>query len=188
MYVHPKEAAKFYQVSEQALRNWSIKGKIKYITTKGGHRRYLISEENKDGERQKIIYARVSSRKQKEDLQRQKTYLQTKYPEHKLISDIGSGINSKRKGFRSILEGVFKGTIEEVVVASKDRFSRFNFELFEWIFQEHNSFLISDSKEPSKTEEQELSEDLMSIVTIFSSRFYGRKRYKVLQENKNLSD
>jgi predicted site-specific integrase-resolvase len=114
--------------------------------------------------------------------------LQKKYPEHKLISDIGSGINSKRKGFRSILEGVFKGTIEEVVVASKDRFSRFNFELFEWIFQEHNSILVSDSKEPSKTEEQELSEDLMSIVTIFSSRFYGRKRYKVLQENKNLSD
>ena len=182
MYVRPKQASKYYNVSEQALRVWANTGKLKYTTTQGGHRRYLL--ENIDtttnilpAEQRKIIYARVSSRKQKDDLDRQSEYLKSKYPSHTLITDIGSGINFDRPGFKRILEGVFSGTIKEVMVAHKDRFSRFGYSLFEWIFQQHNSKLVYDS-ESETSKQQELSDDLMAIITVFSARYYGRRKYK----------
>jgi putative resolvase len=190
MYVTPKEASKHYNVSEQTLRSWSIKGKIKYFNTKGGHRRYDISEPKEylvEQSGQKIIYARVSSHKQQTDLHRQIEFLQHKYPEYRVISDIGSGINFKRKGFKGILEGVFKGTIKEVVVSKRDRFTRFGFDLFEWIFKEHNAQLLSDHTDDEEPE-HELSEDLMAIITVFSSRYYGKRKYKILQKNKDLSN
>jgi predicted site-specific integrase-resolvase len=187
MYVTPKEASKYYNVSEQALRSWAITGKIKYFTTKGGHRRYSTDEQVGNNEGEKVIYARVSSRKQQGDLDRQIKYLQSKYPTHRIVSDIGSGINFKRKGFKGILEGVFKGTIKEVVVAKRDRFTRFGFDLFEWIFEKHKALLIPDQPD-GKPEESELSEDLMAIITVFTARYYGKRKYSVLQENKDLSN
>ena len=180
MYVKPKEASKYYNVSDNALRTWATSGKIKYITTEGGHRRYLINntlEPTKQPEYKKIIYARVSSKKQGDDLTRQSDYLKTKYPGHILITDIGSGINFERPGFKRILEGVFNGGIQEVVVAHKDRFSRFGYSLFEWIFKQHNSKLICDTESDSD-ESKELSEDLMAIITVFTSRYYGKRKYK----------
>ena len=176
-YVKPKDASKYYNVSENTLRSWSSQGKIKYITTQGGHRRYRINNTPKQPNQIKIIYSRVSSKKQKEDLQRQTKYLQTKYPEHQSITDIGSGINFNRKGLRQILEGVFKGNITEVVVAHKDRFTRFGYDLFEWIFEQHQAVLICDNEE-NKEPENELTEDLMSIITVFTARYYGRRKYK----------
>lgn len=187
MYVTPKQASNHYNVSEQALRSWANSGKIKYITTKGGHRRYSLSQQLEHENRQKIIYARVSSRKQQGDLDRQIQFMQSKYPTHRIISDIGSGINFKRKGFKTILDGIFKGTIEEVVVAKRDRFTRFGYDLFEWIFKEHQSRLISDSIEGEEDASNELSEDLMAIITVFSSRYYGKRKYKILQESKDIS-
>jgi excisionase family DNA binding protein len=180
MYVKPKEASKYFKVSDNTLRMWATSGKIKYITTEGGHRRYLINDnlnQTKQPECKKIIYARVSSRKQQDDLERQSNYLKSKYPEHILITDIGSGINFERTGFKRILEGVFNGGIQEVVVAHKDRFSRFGYSLFEWIFKQHNSKLLCDS-ESEIDETKELSEDLMAIITVFTSRYYGQRKYK----------
>jgi predicted site-specific integrase-resolvase len=182
MYVKPKEASKYFNVSENALRQWANQGKIKYNTTNGGHRRYFIenegeTRENPEIERIKIIYARVSSAKQKDDLTRQSEYLRTKYPTYTLIIDIGSGINFERTGFKRILEGLFKGTIQEVVVAHKDRFTRFGFSLFEWIFSQHNSKLLY-VEEQQKSNEQELSDDLMAIITVFSAKYYGQRKYK----------
>ena len=187
MYVKPKEASKYYNVSENALRTWANKGQIKHITTKGGHRRYLLTETKEQNKQDiskpkhkklQIIYARVSSAKQKDDLKRQTKYLSTKYPKHKIITDTGSGINFKRKEFRKILEGVFKGTIKEVVVAYKDRFTRFGYELFEWIFQTHGAKLIYD-KESNSEFQTELSDDLMAIITVFTARYYGKRKYKI---------
>lgn len=180
-YVKPKEASKYFNVSENTLRVWSSQGKIKYTTTKGGHRRYCINDEPKETKQIKVIYSRVSSKKQHEDLQRQTEYLKTKYPEHTIVTDIGSGINFQRKGFKRILEGVFKGNISEVVVAHKDRFTRFGYSLFEWIFKQHHSTLICDKeedKEEDKEPENELTEDLMSIITVFTARYYGKRKYK----------
>ena len=177
MYVNPKEASKHFNVTGNTLRTWSSQGKIEYITTVGGHRRYLVNKDTKQTKEIKIVYSRVSSRKQKEDLQRQTNYLKQKYPNHTSITDIGSGINFQRPGFKKILEGIFKGNIKEVVVAHKDRFTRFGYSLFEWIFEQHQSILICDQTEETEPK-NELSEDLMSIITVFTARYYGRRKYK----------
>lgn len=183
MYVTPKEASKHYGVSENALRMWANEGRIKYNKTKGGHRRYVLQEPNeiyqgtKEPNGKSIIYSRVSSRKQQSDLERQTEYLYQKYPNHTIIPDIGSGINFERKGFKRILEEVFKGNIREVVVAHKDRFSRFGYKLFEWIFQQHGATLVCD-KETANNQTEELSDDLMAIITVFTARYHGRRKYK----------
>ena len=76
MYVHPKKAIKHFNVTENTLRVWANKGKINYITTEGGHRRYLIENTKKQTNQPlKIIYSRVSSKKQQGDLDRQTQYL-----------------------------------------------------------------------------------------------------------------
>jgi len=176
-YVNPKEASEYYKVSKNTLRTWSNKGKIKYTTTKGGHRRYLLENKQIPIKQIKVIYSRVSSKKQQGDLVRQTNYLKNKYPNHIVYSDIGSGINFERPKFKKVLEGVFKGCITEVVVAHKDRFTRFGYSLFEWIFKQHNAVLLCD--QPKSTEiKNELSEDLMSIITVFTARYYGSRKYK----------
>ena len=105
-FVSSAKAQQYYKVAEQTLRDWANNNKINYITTTGGHRRYYIPSERKE-HRKKIIYARVSSKKQENDLERQVKYLKKRYPDYEVIKDIGSGINYKRPGFRRILEQVF---------------------------------------------------------------------------------
>ena len=185
-YVKPGEAAVFYNISVSSLRNRANAGEIKFIITDGGHRRYYIKEINH--ERRKCVYARVSSKKQSEDLQRQVQFLSQSYPTHEVITDIGSGINYKRPGFKAILAGLFHGDIEEVVVATPDRFSRLGAnELFAWIFEQFEAKLIfvSDSDD-SCDFETGLGSDLMEIITVFNTRYHGKRKYSK-QKDKNLS-
>ena len=184
-YLPSGKAQAFYKVSEQTLRDWANAGTINYITTGGGHRRYRIVQHNDN--RRKIVYARVSSKKQEHDLANQVKYLKKKYPSYEVIKDIGSGINYKRKGFKTILEQLFKGNIEEVVVSTGDRFSRFGRELFEWIFEQFGAKLTTLNRGKFKSSQEELSDDLMEIITVFSARYYGRRRYKNTK-NQILSD
>jgi len=177
-YVTPKEASKYFNVSDQALRSWANEGRIQCIKTEGGHRRYLLkTEERKPSECVKIIYSRVSSKKQQADLERQTEFLRDRYPEYKVISDIGSGINFSRAGFKRILEGVFQGNIKEVVVAKRDRFTRFGYSLFEWIFEQHGAQLLCVQEE-DETPTNDLAEDLMAIITVFSAKYYGKRKYR----------
>lgn len=195
MYGTTAQAKEYYGVSTDTLRRWANSGKIQFQKTKGGHRRYYIpDDEDSEGNvagTSLIIYARVSSSKQKSELQNQIDYLSHKYPDHEVIQDIGSGINHNRKGFNAILERLFDGDIEEVVVASRDRFTRFGFELFETIFNRFNARLIADRELEEISNEQELAEDIMSVITVFTSRYYGRRRYRTDQnseESENESD
>jgi predicted site-specific integrase-resolvase len=116
----------------------------------------------------------VSSKKQEVNLKNQIKYLKGKYPKYKVVSDVGSGINYKRAGFKWILQQLFKGNIKEVVVASKDRFSRFGFDLFEWIFSEFGAVLKSASQ---YEEDEDFVGDIMEIFTVFTARYHGRRRY-----------
>ncbi|CAG8723819.1 1168_t:CDS:2, partial [Dentiscutata heterogama] len=141
-------------------------------------------------EKKKICYARVSSDKQKEDLDRQCEHLREKYPDHELIKDIGSGLNWKRKGFTSILERSFH---DEVVVARKDRLCRFAYELVEWIFGKNDTkiLVLGSDVNVDDTESGELAEDLLSIVTIFTARHNGLRsaqNRKRRRETKNSKD
>ena len=97
------------------------------------------------------------------------------YPEYEIIEDVGNGINHKRKGFRSILQQLFQENISEVAVASPDRFARFNYKFFEWLFEQFGAQLNCVSRQKDISTEQELGEDLLSIITVFSSRFHGKR-------------
>ena len=105
----PKEASNILGVSDSSLRYWVKQGRLTEIKTQGGHRRYKLSEicpgaDNfTEREKSKICYCRVSTRSQKEDLDKQILYFRTKYPDHTIISDIGSGINFKRKGVVTVV-------------------------------------------------------------------------------------
>ena len=184
-FVSPEQASKYYGVTEQTLRDWSAKGKIQTRKTTGGHRRYFIPVENQTG--RFIAYARVSSHKQLEDLTRQITFLKERYPTHEIISDIGSGINYKRPGFKTILGELYARNIREVVVASPDRFSRLGAnDLFVWMFEQFGSKLTFISTEES-THDDGLTSDLMEIITVFSARYHGSRKYSK-QKNKDLSE
>lgn len=173
-YVSSRKAKTYYGVCDQTLRNWADEGKIEFILTKGNQRRYKIIKEDS---KVSVIYGRVSSKKQEKDLDRQIEYLRRMHPRHKIIRDIGSGINYKREGFRWILEQLFKGNLRECVVASGDRFSGFGTDLFEWIFEQFEAKLVILDDQRSKSKKEEFAEDLMEIITVFTARYHGTRNY-----------
>lgn len=161
-------------VTPQTVRDWSNAGKIEVERTPGGHRRIVVREEIPE---EVVCYCRVSSYKQKDDLQRQVEFMKSKYPEAKIIKDIGSGLNAKRKGIRSILESSMSGVKQTVIVAHRDRLGRFGFDLFKWIIERNGGeLLVLDKTEHSP--ESELTSDLLSILHVFSCRMHGLRSYK----------
>ena len=129
-----------------------------------------------------FIYVRVNSQKQKDDLDRQAHFLQSKYPNHSVIKDIGSGLTYKRRGLLKVLELSHKGLVEELVVASKDRLCRFGFELLQWLFTTNNVKLVVLDKS-NKTKEEEFTEDILAILQVFACRWNGKRKYKCSIEN-----
>lgn len=192
-YITTGEARHILNVTTQTLRLWASKNQVRTIRTPSNQRRYHkqdiynIAGRDYDHEKKtKILYARVSSKKQMDDLQRQTDFLQSKFPYHSVVTDVGSGINWKRKGLETILDKAFKGNLQELVVAHKDRLCRFAFELLENIFRRCNVKLIVLNSEDNKSSEQELAEDLLAIVHVYACRNMGRRRYKS-KENKIVS-
>ena len=126
-----------------------------------------------------ICYCRVSSQKQKEDLQRQINVMKEKYPTHIIISDIASGLNFKRKGLLEIINMAIKNEIEEVVISYKDRLARFGYDLIETILKEHSNAKIKIlNKKEEKTKEEELTEDIISIMNVYVAKINGLRKYK----------
>ena len=188
-YVTTAKAKNTFGVCEDTLRRWADNGLIKSIKTPGGHRLYdttgYIKTQNSENkqEKQSICYCRVSSKGQKDDLQRQIKYMQEQFPNHTIVTDIGSGINFNRKGLRSISELATKGRVNEVVVAYRDRLCRFAFELVQWILQIHQVKLVVLNQEMDSSKETELAEDLLAIINVFNCRVNGRRKYKTKEQN-----
>ena len=147
-YYSIHEFSKIIGVSAQTLRNWDANGKLHpHHTTVSGYRYYSDEQLNqvinvKPKKRITIGYCRVSSHKQKDDLERQidnvKTYLLAKGQPFEIISDIGSGINYKKKGLQELIRRISQNQVEKVVVLYKDRLLRFGFELIEYIASLYN--------------------------------------------------
>ena len=176
-WVRIGEAAKHYGVSVSTIKRWVDNDQITYKKSYAGHRRIDISAPRTQEVRRKhICYARVSSHKQKDDLERQKAFLRRLYPKHQIITDVGSGLNYKRSGFLSILESVQTGIVGELVVASKDRLCRFGFELVEWLCQQHGTKVVV-LEHSDQTPEQELASELLDIIQVFCCRRNGKRRY-----------
>lgn len=179
--------SKILGVTPQTLRNWDRLGKLKpHHTASNGHRYY--SQEQLDQitktQREKRItigYCRVSSYKQKDDLNRQcenmRTYLLARGKPFRIIQDIGSGINYHNKGLIELIELINDNRVDKVVILYKDRLLRFGAELIEEFASLHNCEIeIIDHAE--KTEQQELVEDLIQIITVFSCKLQGKRAHK----------
>jgi putative resolvase len=183
-YLTPKEACKILGVHQLSLKNWEASGKIECVKTPGGKRLYNVSKylekqlPSTNKLKRNICYCRVSTRNQKDDLERQITFMKEKYPTHEIMSDIGSGLNMNRKKLREIIKLAINGEINEIVVAHRDRLARFGFDLIENLISEYSSgnIIIANKKELSP--EEEITQDMLSILTIFSARVNGLRKYK----------
>jgi predicted site-specific integrase-resolvase len=171
-----------------AKGGWQNEGKITAIKTPSGQRRYDVESYTGKSvsDRQTIIYARVSSRAQQSDLNRQVAYLSELYPKAEIISEIGGGLNFKRKKLISLLERVMQGSVERIIVAHKDRLARFGFDWLEWFCKQYNcGVLVLNERELSP--EAEMVEDILAILHCFSSRLYGFRKYKnIVKEDQDL--
>lgn len=189
------QAARLLNVTPTTLRNWDKAGKLTTYRTTGGHRRYskeelldLIGPEDKEKYNNKIKnkivigYARVSTSEQREDLKRQEQVIQNYCEKQgyrfKIISDIGSGINYNKKGLQELIELLCTKQVEVLVINYKDRLIRFGYELIEQICDIYNVpiEIINETKEI--TYEQELVEDVLSIITVYSAKLYGSRSHK----------
>lgn len=198
---------KFYSIGQfskligktnQTLRNWDKDGILKpHHVSESGYRYYSQEQLNHflglkqevQLNKKTIGYCRVSSHKQKDDLERQidnvKTYMYAKGYSFEIISDIGSGINYNKKGLNQLIDMVTNSEVDKIVVLYKDRLIRFGFELIENICNKYGATIeIIDNTE--KTEEQELVEDMIQIVTVFSARLQGKRVNKAKKMIKEL--
>ena len=187
--------SKMVGVTPQTLRNWDKAGKLKpHHTSQNGYRYYSEEQLNqvlriKPKPQITIGYCRVSSPKQKDDLGKQvdnvKTYLLAQGKPFEIISDIGSGINYKRKGLLELLDRITKNEVEKVVIMHKDRLLRFGFELIEYVASLHECEIEVIDNTP-KTEQEELVEDLVQIITVFSCKLQGKSAHKARKLIKEL--
>ena len=198
---------KYYSIGEfankigktvQTLRNWDKNGTLKPSHITSGGTRYYSQEQlnhflglkSKTKIDKKIIgYCRVNSHKQKDDLERQienvRTYMYAKGYQFEIISDIGSGINSNKKGLNKLIDMITNSEVDKIVVLYKDRLIRFGYELIENLCEKYGTTIeVIDNTE--KIEEQELVEDLIQIVTIFSCRLQGKRANKAKKMIKEL--
>lgn len=185
MFVPLREARKLTGLSDNTLRKYADEGKIKCIKPNGRTRLYDVTvlQQNKkfcaeSCDRKPVVcYCRVSSRKQQDDLVRQVAYMRQQFPDAEIIQDIGSGLNFKRKGLQTILQRLLQGDKFTLIIAYPDRLTRFGNQLFEYMFQQNGGELMVLNK-PEVSSEQELTEDLLEILHIFSCRMHGLRRYK----------
>lgn len=190
-FVSIGKASELTGICKQTLRALVDEKKITGYKTPGGTRRISLECIQKmclanpydsgksEIQKKNFIYTRVSTKKQVDDLLRQIEFVsRPEYSEYILIKDIASGINFKRKGLHSILDSCVQGTIGEVIVAHRDRLSRFGFDLIELFVAKSGGKITVLGDIETKTSEQELADDLLSIIHIFSCRQLGKRSYK----------
>ena len=191
-YYSAKTVTQILGVTAQTLRNWDKEGKLKPSYVKSNGYRYYSEEsilsytqERKTKKNLNVVgYARVSSKKQTDDLERQvnnlKEYLSNKYDNFDIITDIGSGINYNKPGLLKLIEKINRKEVDLIVVLYKDRLLRFGFELVEH-FANLNNVKIEVLDKLDKTQDEELVEDLVQIITVFSCKIQGKRKSKTKQ-------
>jgi putative resolvase len=194
MKVSIKKAAQELGVHQETLRRWEASGKIEAERTPRGHRRYDLSKlrgtipKSPFGDRATLCYSRVSSHDQKEDLIRQTAVLESfcagRGWTYEIVQDLGSGLNYQKKGLKKLIKMICSGAVGRLVITHKDRLMRFGAEL---IFSLCESFgtevVIINAKEDASFED-DLVQDVLEIITVFSARLYGSRSRK----NKKLLD
>ncbi|WP_026212877.1 IS607 family transposase [Faucicola boevrei] len=194
------QASEQLGVSISTLRRWDETGVLVAERTPKGHRRYDISRINPnllhgigDKDRRTIAYTRVSSHDQKEDLHRQiqvlEMYCAKQGWTYEIINDLGSGMNYHKKGLKQLLDGILENQIGRLVLTHKDRLLRFGAELVFALCEARNVEIIIINQGKNLSFEEELAQDVLEIITVFSARFYGsrsKKNKKLLEAVKEV--
>ena len=197
----PSEACAYLKISVSTLNRWQKSGLLSPVYTQGGHRRFnredllacLGSRLPSKAKKITLAYCRVSTSKQKDDLERQiavvSNYCEKNGYSYRVIQDIGSGINYNRNGLQQLIVSVCSGECERIVVNYKDRLVRFGYEMLETMCKEHNVLIEIINQTDEITSEQELVDDVLSIITVFSAKLYGQRSHKnkqIVEQNKAL--
>jgi len=176
-----KEACLLLGLHPRTIQKWDKQGKIRVVRTLGGRRRIPESEirrlQGEKGIRSVIGYARVSSNTQKDDLERQVEYLRQSGVQE-VITDVGSGLDEKRRGFLRLLDRVVHNEVDKVVVLYEDRLTRFGFDTLKKVFEAHGTTIEVLNQADVKPPQQELVEDLVTIISRFSGKLYGMRSHK----------
>ena len=200
-YLTTTEAAVIAGVNKDTIRRWAEKDLIRVFRTEGGHRRYdamslyeyIGQPKNVTLNKYTLIYGRVSTKGRESDLNRQVELLQAFCASHgwvyKTITDIGSGLNYKKSGLLKLIELIETNQIERLVINYKDRLLRFGSEIIFEMCKYHKVEIIIVSEDEPKIYEEELVDDVLSIITVFSAKLYGNRSHKnkqIVDDNKKL--
>ena len=196
-YVTAKEAKNILKINATTLKSWKDKGILSYKKLSDKKILYDIDSvlNNSDmvDNRLNVIYARVSNTKQHNDLLNQielvKSYCITNGIKiSKVYQDIASGMNENRKDFNILINDVISGKIKNIYISFKDRLTRFGFDYFKNLFQKYNVniIILDELEESNKTFQDELTEDLISIIHHFSMKLYSNRRKKLKEIEKIL--
>jgi predicted site-specific integrase-resolvase len=176
-------------VSITTLRRWESEGKLVAEHTPGGHRRYDLAKlrpeqfrAEREASRKTIAYARVSSHDQKDDLEGQKQVLELYCARQgwtfEVIADLGSGMNYHKKGLKRLLSALLDDEIGRLVIAHKDRLLRLGAELVFAICAAKKVEVVILNQGEDTTFEEDLAQDVLEIITVFSARLYGSRSHK----------
>ena len=185
----PKDFAELLGVSVKTLQRWDRDGILKANRTPTDRRYYTYDQylqfkgiQTENDIRDIVIYARVSTRNQKDDLQNQVEFLKQFCNAkgiivNQCVEDFGSGLNYNRKKWNKLLDEVMANKIKTIVISNKDRFIRFGYDWFEKFCEKFNTKIIIVNNETLSPNE-ELVQDIISILHVFSCRLYGLRKYK----------
>ena len=188
-----KEVLQLLQITRPTLCKYVKEGIIQTTVMPNGRYDYdydsVYKLFNKGVKRKTYIYARVSSNKQKKDLENQIELLKqfcfsNGYCVNKVFSDIASGINfEKRKSFFNMLDDIIRGQVERVVITYKDRLSRVGFELFLHLFNKYNCEIVVMSEVGSKKlDSEEIFEEIVALLHCYSMKLYSKRKISTIKE------
>lgn len=199
-YYSTEELLNLFKVHTQTLYRWRKSGKINFIQL--GKKTFLYKKQdidkmlNKDisevNKKKNVIYCRVSNQKQKDDLQKQKQLL-TDYcningiiPDL-ILTEIASGMNENREQFNKLIDLVINNEVDKIYITYKDRLTRFGFDYFKNLFNKFNvEIVVLNNPINENNLEQELTEDLISIIHHFSMKMYSNRRKQLKEIQKEL--
>lgn len=198
-FVSRKIVLQTLDISPMTLFKMAENKEIEYFKTNGGHHKYNLEkyitehkhttkEDNIKPQlrKQDICYVRVSTLSQKDDLERQKQFMKNLYPTYEIIEDIGSGINFNRKGFRKIITLAIGNRINKLVIAYKDRLTRFGYDLIEDLIKEYSGgeIIIVADNDTKKEPKEELVDDVMQILNVYTAKMNGLRKYGKVDQKK----
>ena len=185
-YLSAKEVKTKYKITSQTLHNWRLAGKIEFVRLPSGKIVYTPIEQIQPTKKKNVLYARVSNTKQKDDLSRQISLLRSFMVSNGVVvddefSDIASGMNESRINFNKLLQQCFSGEVGRIYVTYKDRLTRFGYGYVETMLKLCDVEIVVVNATSEEDFQQELTQDLVSIIHHFSMKMYSNRR-KMLKE------